>query len=186
MNNRQFLNLVVETYRTGALSLRRIKVANNLFYPSTAAAEAAMARSEVAIKANAKRQAGFKHGLRSLRARATKLGALPAARINFQPSAPDICHDLSFDFVTLLGGDESRILCGDSSGGISLYDADTHSILTMSGLRASKEQDAIANRHQHHPRRHWLREGARQHLRHEPDSRLTVRRVLHGGVQIRQ
>ncbi|CAL4927377.1 unnamed protein product [Urochloa decumbens] len=142
MNNRQFLNLVVETYRTGMLSLRRIKVANNLFYPSTAAAEAAMARSEAAIRANAKRQAGYKHGFRSLRARATKLGALPSARINFQSSGPAIGGDLCLEFVALLG-DESMILCGDSSGATSLYDADSHSVMTLHGLRASKGQDAI-------------------------------------------
>ncbi|CAL4919114.1 unnamed protein product [Urochloa decumbens] len=142
MNNRQFLNLEVETYRTGMLSLRRIKVANNLFYPSTAAAEAAMARSEAAIRANAKRQAGYKHGFRSLRARATKLGALPSARINFQSSGPAIGGDLCLEFVALLG-DESMILCGDSSGATSLYDADSHSVMTLHGLRASKGQDAI-------------------------------------------
>ncbi|CAN6280721.1 unnamed protein product [Urochloa humidicola] len=142
MMNRRFLNLVSEAYSTGVLSLRRIKLANHLFYPSTTAAESAMARSEAAIKANEKRQAGYKHGFRSLRARATSLGELPAARINFQPSGPVMGGDTSLEFVTLLG-DESKILCGDSSGATSLYDADSHSIMTMHGLRASKGQDAI-------------------------------------------
>ncbi|CAL4913582.1 unnamed protein product [Urochloa decumbens] len=143
MMNRRFLNLVSEAYSTGVLSLRRIKLADHLFYPSTTAAESAMARSEAAIKANEKRQAGYKHGFRSLRARATSLGALPAARINFQPSGPVMGGDISLEFVTLLG-DESKILCGDSTGGTSLYDADSHSIMTMHGLRASKGQDAIS------------------------------------------
>ncbi|CAN6308650.1 unnamed protein product [Urochloa humidicola] len=51
-------------------------------------------------------------------------------------------NNTSLEFVTLLG-DESKILCGDSSGATSLYDADSHSIMTMHGLRASKGQDAI-------------------------------------------
>ncbi|CAN6292547.1 unnamed protein product [Urochloa humidicola] len=98
MNKRLFMNLVVDTYRTGMLSLRRINLVNHLFYQSTAAAEAAMARSEAAIRANARRQAGYKHGLRS-----TRLGALPAARINVQPSGllDNLRRPLSLDFVTL-------------------------------------------------------------------------------------
>jgi hypothetical protein len=153
--NRRFLNIVSEAYSTGVLSLRRIKLANHLFYPSTTAVESAMARSEAAIKANDKRQAGYKHGLRSLRARATSLGPLPAARINFQPSAPAIGGDFALDFVALLG-DESRILCVDSSGGASLYDADSHSILTPHSLRSSKGLDGQRHSHQHHPCCQWL------------------------------
>nr|CAB3494227.1 unnamed protein product [Digitaria exilis] len=102
-----------------------------------------MAVSEAAIKVNDERQAGYKHGLRSLEARATRLGRLPPAKINFQPSGPAVGGDLSLDFVALLG-DESKILCGDSSGGTSLYDADSHSILTMHGLKAPKGLDAIS------------------------------------------
>jgi hypothetical protein len=55
MMNRRFLNIVSEDYSTGVLSLRRIKLANHLFYPSTTAVESAMARSEATIKANDKR-----------------------------------------------------------------------------------------------------------------------------------
>jgi hypothetical protein len=79
MMNRQFLNVVSEAYSTGLLSLRRIKLADHLFYPSTTTAESAMALSEAAIMASDKGQAGYKHGLRSLRARATSLGPLPDA-----------------------------------------------------------------------------------------------------------
>ncbi|CAL4935992.1 unnamed protein product [Urochloa decumbens] len=50
--------------------------------------------------------------------------------------------DICLEFVALLG-DESRILCGDSSGATSLYDADSHSVMALHGLRASKGQDAI-------------------------------------------
>ncbi|KAK3146054.1 hypothetical protein QOZ80_3BG0260910 [Eleusine coracana subsp. coracana] len=99
--NRQFLNLVVADnfIRTGVHSLRRIKVADHLFYPSTSAAETAMAETAAAIKANAEFQAGYKDGMRTL--------------------------------------------CVDSSGHTSLYDADTHSVLTMPSLGASKGHDAI-------------------------------------------
>uniref|UniRef100_A0A0A8Z202 Uncharacterized protein n=1 Tax=Arundo donax TaxID=35708 RepID=A0A0A8Z202_ARUDO len=139
--NRRFLNLVVNC-STGVHSLRRIKLANNLFYPSTSEAEAAMAQTEAAIKLNAETYAGYKHGLRTLHAMATSLGPLPPAKINFQPSGPNLRGDLSLDFVALLG-DESRILCGDSCGRTSLYDADSHSVLTVPSLMSSKGRDAI-------------------------------------------
>ncbi|KAK3149319.1 hypothetical protein QOZ80_3AG0215780 [Eleusine coracana subsp. coracana] len=86
--NRQFLNLVVKDnfIRTGVCSLRRIKAADHLFYPSTSAAETAMAQTAAAIKANAEFQAGYKDGMRSLKAMATSLGPLPPATINFQPT----------------------------------------------------------------------------------------------------
>ncbi|KAF8775579.1 hypothetical protein HU200_004354 [Digitaria exilis] len=62
--NRRFLNLVTDNLDTGLHSLRRLNLSSHLFYPSTAAAEGAMARSEAAIQANAERPAGYKHGLR--------------------------------------------------------------------------------------------------------------------------
>ncbi|GJM96645.1 hypothetical protein PR202_ga13506 [Eleusine coracana subsp. coracana] len=111
--NRQFLNLVVKDnfIRTGVCSLRRIKAADHLFYPSTSD--------------------GHKPG-----AAASCDDQLPAH------GTESIRGDPSLDFVSLLG-DEGRTLCVDSSGHTSLYDADTHSVLTMTSLEASKGHDAI-------------------------------------------
>ncbi|GJM96681.1 hypothetical protein PR202_ga13543 [Eleusine coracana subsp. coracana] len=84
--NRRFLNLVTENLETGLYSLRRLNLSSHLFYPSAAAAETAMARTEEAIKTNAESQAGYKHGLRFLQTMATSLGSLPSATINFRPA----------------------------------------------------------------------------------------------------
>ncbi|KAJ1266525.1 hypothetical protein BS78_08G158100 [Paspalum vaginatum] len=81
-----------------------MKLASQLFYPSTAAAESAAARREAAIRANAKKRAGYQNGFQSL----------PAPMTNLQPAEPTLFGDeVCLDFATLLG-DESRILCGDS------------------------------------------------------------------------
>jgi hypothetical protein len=139
---RRFLNLVVESLDTGLHSLRRIDLSGNLFYPSATAAEAAMARSEAAIKANAEKQAGYKHGLRSLETVASRLEQLPGALINFKPSGPYRMSETPLDLVSLLG-DESKILWSDSAGLTSLYDADSHSVMTVPNLGAPKGHGAI-------------------------------------------
>ncbi|KAJ1266556.1 hypothetical protein BS78_08G161000 [Paspalum vaginatum] len=131
--NRRFLNLVTKQWSTLVCSLRRINLATHLFYPSTAAAESAMARRDAAIKANARRRAGHQHGLRSLRAMATTLGRLPAPRINLQHAGHTFGDRAALDFAALLG-DESKILCGDTCGCTCLYDADSHSVLTAPSL----------------------------------------------------
>ncbi|WVZ91427.1 hypothetical protein U9M48_037597 [Paspalum notatum var. saurae] len=145
MNSRRFLNLVTEDRRTRVCSLRRINLATHLFYPSTAAAEAATARREAAIKANAERRATA--GLRLLRAMATKLGRLPAPRINVQHAGRTFGECSSLDLAALLG-DESKILCVDTLGRTCVYDADSHSVLTAPSLdlttRAVADQGAGA------------------------------------------
>ncbi|TVT97462.1 hypothetical protein EJB05_57283, partial [Eragrostis curvula] len=140
--SRRFLNLVMENLDTGLYSLRRLNLYQHLFYPSTALAEAAMARSEAAVNANAERQAGYKHGLRFLNATATSLGPLPATTINFKPCGPSTLGDTPLDLVALLG-DEGKILCADTVGRTSLYDADSHAVMTVPDLRSSKGRDAI-------------------------------------------
>ncbi|TVU44938.1 hypothetical protein EJB05_04401, partial [Eragrostis curvula] len=140
--SRRFLNLVMENLDTGLYSLRRLNLSQHLFYPSTALAEAAMARSEAAVNANAERQAGYKHGLRFLNATATSLGPLPATTINFKPCGPSTLGGTPLDLVALLG-DESKILCADTVGRTSLYDADSHAVMTVPDLRSSKGRDAI-------------------------------------------
>ncbi|CAN6286763.1 unnamed protein product [Urochloa humidicola] len=140
--SRRFLNLVTECLYTGLYSLRRINLSCHLFYPSPLAAEAAMARTEAAIQANAEMQSGYKHGLRHLQTIATSLGPLPPAEINFKPCFPNDPGDQPFDLVTLLG-DESKILCSDVAGRTSLYDADSHSVMTVPNLRAPKARGSI-------------------------------------------
>jgi hypothetical protein len=53
--------------------------------------------------------------------------------------------DPSLDFAALLVADEGRVLCADGSGGASLYDADTHSVLTLTvpSLRETTRQASI-------------------------------------------
>ncbi|TVU44933.1 hypothetical protein EJB05_04396, partial [Eragrostis curvula] len=140
--SRRFLNLVMENLDTGLYSLRRLNLSQRLFYPSTAAAEAATARSEAAVKANAERPAGYKHGLRFLNATATSLDPLPAASINFKPCGPSNLGDTPLDLVALLG-DEGRILCADAAGRTSLYDADAHAVVTVPDLKSYKGRGAI-------------------------------------------
>ncbi|KAG0547020.1 hypothetical protein BDA96_01G043400 [Sorghum bicolor] len=139
---RRFLNLVVECLDTGLYSLRRINLSSDLFYPSATAAEAAMARSEAAIKANAEKQTGYKHGFRSLETVASRLEQLPGALINFKPSGPYRMSVPSIDLVSLLG-DESKIFWSDTLGLTSLYDADSHSLMTVPNLTAPKGHGAI-------------------------------------------
>ncbi|CAL4936068.1 unnamed protein product [Urochloa decumbens] len=142
MMRRRFLNLVTEFIGdTGVYSLRRINLSCHLFYPSPLAAEAATARTEAAIQANAEMQSGYKHGLRHLQTIATTLGPLPPAEINLKPCCSNHARD-HFDVVTLLG-DESRILCSDTAGRTSLYDADSHSVMTVPNLRAPKARGSI-------------------------------------------
>jgi hypothetical protein len=79
-------------------------------------------QTEAAIKANAEVQAGYKDGMRFLRAAATSFGA-----------------------ALLFLADEDRVLCVDGSEGASLYNAGTHSVLTVPSLRAGvKGRDAIS------------------------------------------
>jgi hypothetical protein len=89
------------------------------------------------------RQAGYKRGARFLQATASSLGPLRAAMVNFRPSGLSTPGDVPLDVVTLLG-DESRILCADTIGRTSLYDADSHAVVTVPDLRSSKGRDAIA------------------------------------------
>ncbi|WVZ53300.1 hypothetical protein U9M48_004266, partial [Paspalum notatum var. saurae] len=138
---RQFLNLVVESLDTGLHSLRRINLSSNLFYPSSTAAEAAMARSEAAIKANAEKQAGYRHGFRFLQTIASSLGPLPDAVINLKPSVWSADH-MPFDMISLLS-DESTILWSDSAGCTSLYDVDSNSAMPVPNLRAPKGRGTI-------------------------------------------
>ncbi|TVT97472.1 hypothetical protein EJB05_57294, partial [Eragrostis curvula] len=127
---------------TGLYSLRHLNLSHQLFSPSTAAAEAATARSQAAVQANAERQAGYKHGLRFLNATATSLDPLPAASINFKPCGPSNLGDTPLDLVALLG-DESKIICADLAGRTSLYDAEAHAVVTVPDLRSPKGRDAI-------------------------------------------
>jgi hypothetical protein len=72
-------------------------------------------QTEAAIKANAEVQAGYKDGMLFLRA------------------------------ALLFLADEDRVLCVDGSEGASLYNAGTHSVLTVPSLRAGvKGRDAIS------------------------------------------
>ncbi|CAN6322537.1 unnamed protein product [Urochloa humidicola] len=89
MMSRQFLNLVTECLYTGLYSLRRINLSCHLFYPSPAAAEAAMARTEAAIQANAETQSGYKHGLRHLQTIATNLSSLASCGDHLQTVLPE-------------------------------------------------------------------------------------------------
>ncbi|TVU44947.1 hypothetical protein EJB05_04411, partial [Eragrostis curvula] len=132
----------MENLDTGLYSLRRLNLSHQLFYPSTAAAEAATARSQAAVQAYAESQAGYKHGLRFLNATATSLDPLPAASINFKPCGPSNLGDTPLDLVALLG-DESKILCADLAGRTSLYDAEAHAVVTVPDLRSPKGRDAI-------------------------------------------
>nr|CAB3498129.1 unnamed protein product [Digitaria exilis] len=131
--NRRFLNLVTENLDTGLHSLRRLNLSSHLFCPSTAAAEAAMARSEAAIHANAEREVGYKHGLRFLQTISSSLGTLPDAEINLKPGCPYYTRELPFVVVTLLG-DESKIFCSDCLGCTSLYDIDSCAVMTVPNL----------------------------------------------------
>ncbi|KAL6636881.1 hypothetical protein ACP70R_024453 [Stipagrostis hirtigluma subsp. patula] len=141
MMKRRFLNLVTENLDTGLYSLRRLDLSSHLFYPSVAAAEAATARTEAAIMANAEAQAGYKHGLRHLRTMATSLAPLPDATINLRPCGPNRFRP-SLDLVALLG-DESRILCADTTGRTALYDASSHAVMCVPDLWTPKGPKAI-------------------------------------------
>ncbi|KAJ1266530.1 hypothetical protein BS78_08G158600 [Paspalum vaginatum] len=145
MGGRRFLNLVTKNCANRVYSLRRIKLAGHLFYPSTAAAESAAARREA--KNARMRAAGHRrrqHGLQALRTVARSLGRLPAPRINLAVVFPttNAAADVDLDFVTLLDG-ENKILCGDSRGHTCLSDADAHSVVTVPSLGDAKGPHVI-------------------------------------------
>jgi hypothetical protein len=114
MKARQFVNAV-----TG-YSLSRIKLRNNLFYPSTAEAQAAAMTA-----ANDKK---LKEDTTTLQEEDYDELPLPRPKLSFQPpSSPSSYTDLSFlPFYGSRGGGggEEKVMCVDKSGHASVYHAD--------------------------------------------------------------
>ncbi|KAM0880259.1 hypothetical protein ACQ4PT_033716 [Festuca glaucescens] len=125
MKARQFVNAV-----TG-YSLSHIKLRSNLFYPSTAEAQAAAMAA-----ANDKK---MKEATTTLQEEDYDELPLPRPKLSFQPpSSPSSYTELSFlPFYGSRGGGggEEKVLCVNKSGHASIYHADACTVELVPSLR---------------------------------------------------
>uniref|UniRef100_A0A0E0MIV9 DUF1618 domain-containing protein n=1 Tax=Oryza punctata TaxID=4537 RepID=A0A0E0MIV9_ORYPU len=138
MGRRRFVNLVVQG-APGLYSLRRIPT-SRLFYPSTRAAEAAMAKTQESFRHDhdgRKQHPGALHFM-------DKFGQFPSPLLNLQPAPMHHRYTRSLDLVTLLGNDETKILTADNHGHTVLFDAASYSVVHFPKLQCSKGNGAMA------------------------------------------
>ncbi|CAN6181414.1 unnamed protein product [Urochloa humidicola] len=126
MIRRRFVNLVAYNYSTGERSLHRLDATKHLFYPSTAKAEAALAKEEDGNGGNPK---------------PPKIGSLrrlppPSLRFETFATASNNYIDMEGESMVLLNlhSSEGKILhaCDDGEDGWAvLYDTDSGSFFFL-------------------------------------------------------
>nr|CAB3455509.1 unnamed protein product [Digitaria exilis] len=114
---RRFVNIIAERQSTGMYTLHRLDVSKHLFFPSSAAAAAEAAPNKISI-----------------------LPWLPAPAMRFEPSPTTIWDAGRLEMFTLVSprSCEDRILCSNTLGHASLYNADSGCIQTMPPLSGGK------------------------------------------------
>lgn len=115
---RRFVNIVVERRSSDMYTLHRLDVSKHLFFPSTAAAEAAN-------KTNGK---------------VSILPWLPAPTMRFEPSPTTLWDAGKLEMFALVSprSCEDRILCSNTAGHTTLYDAYWGCIQAMPSLSCGK------------------------------------------------
>ncbi|KAK3145678.1 hypothetical protein QOZ80_3BG0256020 [Eleusine coracana subsp. coracana] len=118
MSHRRFLNFVVQNYRNGLYSLRRLDLwRHRLFFPNAD---------------------GATTDLKKLIFEEMESFKVPAPSVRFYPNPSPAIVDLPYR-VHSFGLSESKIICTDNSGLSFLYDAGRRAFVTMPSLHAPKK-----------------------------------------------